>query len=190
VPGSDCAYLLGQYLGDGTLVPTGRGVYRLFITCCATYPDVITECERAIRCVMPSNSVGRRGRRGAIDLWCYSKHWPCLFPQHGPGKKHTRTIQLESWQSAIALDSHPAGFVRGLLHSDGCRSINRVTAPTGKQYEYVRYQFSNRSADIRALFTQACDRLAIEWRQMNRHTISIARRGGVAQLDDFVGPKS
>jgi transcriptional regulator with XRE-family HTH domain len=38
VPGSDYAYLLGQYLGDGTLVPTGRGVYRLFITCCASIP--------------------------------------------------------------------------------------------------------------------------------------------------------
>jgi hypothetical protein len=65
-----------------------------------------------------------------------------------------------------------------------------VTAPTGKQFEYVRYEFSNRSADIRALFTRACDRLGIEWRQMNGHTIAIARRGSVARLDDFVGPKS
>ena len=27
-----------------------------------------------------------------------SKHWPCLFPQHGPGRKHTRKIELEQWQ--------------------------------------------------------------------------------------------
>jgi hypothetical protein len=139
---------------------------------------------------MPSNSVGRRVRRGAVDLWCYSKHWPCLLPQCGPGKKHTRRIELEPWQSAIALNSHPEEFVRGLLHSDGCRSINRVTARTGRRYEYVRYQFSNRSGDIRALFTQACERLAIEWRQMNGHTISVARRSSVTRLDAFVGPKS
>jgi hypothetical protein len=190
VPPADYAYLLGQYLGDGTVVATGRGVYRLFITCCATYPAVMTDCENAICRVMPSNSVGRRVRRGAVDLWCYSKHWPCLLPQCGPGKKHTRRIELEPWQSAIALNSHPEEFVRGLLHSDGCRSINRVTARTGRRYEYVRYQFSNRSGDIRALFTQACERLAIEWRQMNGHTISVARRSSVTRLDAFVGPKS
>jgi hypothetical protein len=80
VPPADYAYLLGQYLSDGTIVSTGRGVYRLIITCCATYPAVMTECERAIRRVMPFNSVGRRARRGAVDLWCYSKHWPCVFP--------------------------------------------------------------------------------------------------------------
>jgi hypothetical protein len=190
VPPADYAYLLGQYLGDGTIVSTGHGVHRLFITCCATYPAVITACENAIRRVMPSNSVGRRTRRGAVDLWCYSKHWPCLFPQCGPGRKHTRRIELEPWQSAIALDAHAEAFLRGLLHSDGCRSINRVTARTGRQYEYVRYQFSNRSGDIRSLFTQACDRLAIEWRQMNGHTISVARRSSVTRLDAFVGPKS
>jgi hypothetical protein len=54
----------------------------------------------------------------------------------------------------------------------------------------VRYQFSNRSGDIRALFTQACDRLAIDWRQMNGYTISVARRTSVTRLDAFVGPKS
>ena len=28
----------------------------------------------------------------------YSRHWPCLFPQHVPGKKHPRKIELaERW---------------------------------------------------------------------------------------------
>jgi hypothetical protein len=31
----------------------------------------------------------------------YSKHWPCLFPQRGPGPKHTRKIELEEWQAII-----------------------------------------------------------------------------------------
>ncbi len=27
-----------------------------------------------------------------IEVHAYSKSWPCLFPQHGPGIKHTKTI--------------------------------------------------------------------------------------------------
>ena len=29
------------------------------------------------------------------------QHWPCLFPQHGPGRKHERPIVLEHWQRVI-----------------------------------------------------------------------------------------
>jgi hypothetical protein len=32
--------------------------------------------------------------------------------------------------------------------------------------------------------------LGIEWRVMNRWTISVARRASVARLDEFVGPKA
>jgi hypothetical protein len=60
----------------------------------------------------------------------------------------------------------------------------------GKWYEYPRYQFSNRSADIQGIFTDACDRAGIEWRQMNEWTISVAQRASVETLDHFIGPKS
>ena len=60
----------------------------------------------------------------------------------------------------------------------------------GKAYAYPRYQFSNRSAEIRQLFCAACDCLGIEWRQMNAFNISVARRRSVERLDEFVGPKS
>jgi hypothetical protein len=53
-------------------------------------------------------------------------------------------------------------------------------------YEYVRYEFKNRSDDIRQIF---CDALDIEWRVMTADTISVARRDSVAKLDAFVGPK-
>ncbi len=56
-------------------------------------------------------------------------------------------------------------------------------------YEYWRYQFSNRSDDIMRIFCTACDRLGIDWRRMNDHTISVARRQSVAMLDQFVGPE-
>lgn len=190
IPPAPFAYLLGQYLGDGTIVLTRRNVYRLFVSCCAAYPDIVEECTEAIRAVLPDNAVGRRTRSGAVEVSCYSTHLPCLFPQHGPGKKHTRPIVLAPWQAAVALDAHPDRFVRGLIHSDGCRSINRVRGPSGRGYEYVRYQFCNRSDDIRGLFCEACDRLGVEWRRMNAVTISVARSDSVARLEAIVGPKT
>jgi hypothetical protein len=75
-----------------------------------------------------------------------------------------------------------------LIHSDGCRFLNRVTAG-GRIYAYPRYNFTNASGDIRALFTDTCDLLGIEWRRMNARNISIARRASVSRLDGFVGPK-
>lgn len=189
-PKGPYAYLLGQYLGDGSIVRTKRGVYRLFITCCAAYPGIIDECVGAINAVLPENAVGRRAKRGAVDVNCYSKHLPCLFPQHGPGRKHDRPIELATWQEAIVLDAHPDLFVRGLIHSDGSRFLNQVTNATGRPYAYVRYQFTNRSDDIRALFTAACDRLGIEWRVMNRYDIAVSRRASVSKLDTIVGPKT
>jgi hypothetical protein len=188
-PPDQYAYLLGQYLGDGHIVECRKQVYRLEIFCCRSYPGIIDECEAAMRAVLPRNSVSRRPRPGIFAVGLYSKHLPCLFPQHGPGMKHTRSIVLAPWQSRIAIDHYPQWFLRGLMHSDGCRGTNTVTNRTGKRYSYPRYQFSNRSADIRELFCEACDRVGTEWRQMNRWTISVARRDSVALLDTFIGPK-
>ena len=116
-----------------------------------------------------------------------SNHWPCLVP-HGPGLKHQRDIVLRRWQQDV-VDDHPEAFVRGRLHSDGCRATNRVHV-NGRWYAYPRYQLSNESQDIKDLFCASLDRLGIPWRVMNRKTISVARREGVARLDEFVGPKT
>jgi len=66
--------------------------------------------------------------------------------------------------------------------------VNRVEVKQ-KIYTYPRYNFTSASSDIRRLFTDACDQLGIEWRQMNARNISVARRDSVARLDEFVGPK-
>ena len=190
VPHRPYAYLLGQYLGDGSIVHTRRGVYRLFISGCADYPGIVDECRAAIAAVLPGNAVNQRERSGAIDVTCYSTHWPCLFPQHAPGLKHLRPIVLEPWQADIALGDEADAFVRGLVHSDGCRTLNRVRKADGRTYEYVRYMFSNRSDDIRALFVAACSRLDVETRPMGRYGVSVARRESVRRLDEVVGPKS
>jgi hypothetical protein len=83
---------------------------------------------------------------------------------------------------------HPEALIRGLIHSDGCRSANTISS-AGYHYSYPRYLFSNRSDDIRAIFCEHLDLLGIPWRRMNRWNISVARREGVARLDEFVGPK-
>ena len=186
VPPPAYSYLLGLYLGDGHLVRAHRGVYRLSIYLDQRYPEIIAECRSAIAAV--------RGKPAALDpqVGCirvnaHSKHWPALFPQHGPGPKHLRPIVLADWQQEIVAEQ-PELFLRGLIQSDGCRFINRVTV-RGKQYAYPRYQFSNASDDIRRLFCDTCDAIGVEWRVMNARNISVARRASVARLDEFIGPK-
>ena len=97
------------------------------------------------------------------------------------------------WQRSI-VDEHPESFLRGLIHSDGCRVINRFTTtlPSGRvaEYAYPRYFFSNLSADIRGLFCHYCERLGVRWTQSNPRNISVSQRRSVAILDAFVGPKT
>lgn len=183
------AYLLGLYLGDGCLSESRRGVFRLRIACCDAYPGLMDECEAAILAMRPSKGkvIGRVASVGCSMLGSYWKHWPCLFPQHGTGRKHHRPIVLESWQEEI-LHRHPSLLLRGLIHSDGWRGTNLVRR-RGKTYEYDRYTFSNRSTDIREIFCQAADLFDVSWRQSDDHTIAISRRSEVAKLDKVVGHK-
>ncbi len=95
---------------------------------------------------------------------------------------------LADWQRNAA-DRHPWNVLKGLIHSDGCRSTNSIKHPK-KIYVYPRYTFSNRSADIRGIFCEYCDRVGVRWRQMNEFNISVARRDSVALMDRYIGPKS
>jgi hypothetical protein len=186
--GLEYSYLLGQYLGDGCVFPNTTS-YVLRISSDARYGGIISECCRAIETLCRRTpKVRRDSAKRLVNILSYWKLWPCLLPQHGPGRKHARRIQLVRWQTEIVED-HPGRFLRGLIHSDGWRGLNRVTVK-GRDYAYPRYQFSNRSDDIRALFTHACDLVGIEWRPWGRWHISVARRASVARLDEFVGPKT
>jgi Helix-turn-helix domain len=187
------AYLLGMYLGDGHITAFPNGVDRLRITLDDKYPSIMRECANAIKVVMPGRRVGFVRRTRCHDVYCYSKHWQCLFPQHGPGRKHNRPILLRRWQERIVYDRYPELLVRGLIHTDGCRCINRVKRPTKtglKRYEYPRYMFKNESGHIRGIFIEGCQRVGIDWRWDGPRQISIARRRSVALLDSFVGSKT
>ncbi|GHF66425.1 hypothetical protein GCM10010218_54980 [Streptomyces mashuensis] len=190
------SYLLALYLGDGHIIQYSQHrVPSLMITCGDNWPGLMDSCEAAMKAVFPDNSVCRVRRTGCHNVKVYSKHLPCVFPQHGPGKKHERTIALEPWQQRI-VDAHPWGFIRGLVHSDGCRITNWTTRMVGgerKRYEYPRYFFTNKSEDLLRLCGETLDRVGVEWkvtrRGTNPYNISIARRDSVALMDAHIGPK-
>lgn len=181
---ADYAELLGLYLGDGHIVRTGRSDrLRLFLD--TRYSGIISDARALLERCFPEASVGlghsAKGTTSILSLYC--THLACLFPQHAPGRKHARLIELEGWQRAI-LELQPWPFLRGLIRSDGCVFVNR-TGP----YEYVSYDFTNHSGDILRLFADACDLVGVEYRAYAKR-IRIYRRGSVALMLRYVGIKA
>jgi hypothetical protein len=184
------AALLGFYLGDGCISRMPR-YFTLRVSCDATYPRIVDDVVRCLEAVHPGRRVHLVAAPGCVVVQSGWQHWPCLFPQHGPGRKHERLIALEPWQARI-VKAHPDEFLRGLFHSDGSRTRNwarRMVAGEMKRYDYPRWQFTNVSADIRELCCWALDLVEIPWRQSNWKTISVSTRAGVARLDELIGPK-
>lgn len=189
-------YLLGLYLGDGHIIHYRKHrAPSLSIACSNSWPGLIDAAEATVRAVLPHNKVCRVRSTGCTYVKSYSKHLPCLFPQHGAGKKHDRSIALQPWQREI-VDAHPWEFIRGLIHSDGSRITNWTTQRVGgaqKRYEYPRYFFTNASDDIIKLFTDALDLVGVEWKPTHRNrtvkNISVAKRASVALMDAHIGPK-
>ncbi|MFW5417452.1 transcriptional regulator [Nocardiopsis sp. CNT-189] len=195
------SYLLGLYLGDGHITRHRRGVHYLSVFCTDSYPSLIRQCEESMGKVFPCTPFRVR-RVGCTEVKAASKHWPCVFPQHGPGKKHSRRILLAGWQEEIVGEC-PQELARGLFHSDGCRINNRVRRKVRgewKYYDYPRYFFSNTSPDIHAILTRSLDLIGVEWtlrwqklkneKHRDAGILSVAKRDSVALLDTFIGPKS
>ena len=188
-------HLLGVYLGDGHIAVRGRGKCWLRIFLDGAYPEIVDEVVTAVGLASLGKAVSvyRVPGSNVRVIQCAWKRWPEAFPQHGPGRKHERPIVLDDWQRAV-VEAHPAAFVRGLIHSDGCRTVNRFTTrlPSGRvaEYAYPRYFFSNLSSDIRGLFCWAFDLLGVRWTQSNPRNISVSHRSSVAILEEVAGPKS
>jgi hypothetical protein len=183
VPAKPYSYLLGLYLGDGC-VSRCRRVWRLRVSLDKKYPE-IDRCRAAIDQLMPGQHASIAPQpKGCVVVSLYSKHWPCLLPQHGPGRKHLRPIRLEPWQELLVKQATEE-FIRGLIDSDGCRVV-----ANDRGVRSVRYHFSNRSEDILGLFGGALDALGVPWTRPSAHCIAVYRKAAVACLDEFVGPKS
>ena len=181
---ADYAELLGLYLGDGYICPLPR-TQRLRIFLDARYAAVVDETEALLGRCFPANRAGRLSRHSGamVVLWIYHGHLSCLFPQHGGGRKHERPIVLEPWQETLVAAA-PWAFLKGCIRSDGCVFVNR----TGR-YEYVSYDFTNRSRDIRDLFTRVCDSVGVVCRP-SRDRVRIYRRASVALMREHVGIKA
>lgn len=123
---ADHAYLLGLYLGDGSIVSKTN---RLEISLDARYPGIIYSCAAVMRRLHPRGRVAIRnkgeGCRGRVLL---------------------RRIRLIGWQIGI-VDEHPFSLLRGLVESDGGRFERVVNSVT-----YPAYEFTNESHDIREIF--------------------------------------
>jgi hypothetical protein len=184
LPPAEYIYLLGLYLGDG-YISRGRRTYCLRFFLDSAYPGIVETCRRSLEVIRPSQKAwSRRSKSSRCDVVAmYSNHWPCLFPQHGPGRKHEREITLTDWQAEL-LNRHHDDFVRGLIHSDGCRIV-----ANDRGVRSVRYHFSNRSEDIKALYCASLDALGIRWTRPCDRQIAVYRKSSVAIIEQFVGPK-
>ncbi len=197
----DYMELLGLYLGDGC-VSEGARSQRLRLHLDAKYPVMNHEIKQLLHRCFPENPVGQpkaptsawSGRSDTlVILSVYSRHLGCLFPQHGPGRKHERRIALEDWQMKL-LEASPWRLLRGCIRSDGCAFMNRTDIHRAQPYEYLSYDFSNRSKDIIDLFTTACDLAGIhDYRVCGQATgrwdVRINRRASVALMLEHVGRK-
>lgn len=189
------SYLLGCYLGDGTVAHASRNGWELRLSCDQRYVDILDEIRAAAALTFadarPTTFASAVGGSALVRI----SH-PGIaeaFPQHGPGRKHLRRIALADWQAELT-HREPEALIRGLIHSDGCRTENRVrtTLPSGRaaEYHYIRYFFSNLSADIRSIFVEHCELIGIRVTQSNRRNLSVSHRDSVAILERIVGPKT
>jgi len=188
------AYLLGIYLGDGYLANASNRGARLEVSLDPRYLKIVEECATAIEVVSgtrPTIERRKTAKGTGLRLAATSGIWPSVFPQHGPGRKHERHIELAPWQRSV-VNRSVRPFLRGLIHSDGSRCINRfrVRLLSGpREYSYPRYFFTNLSTDIQGLFCSACDSAGVRWTKSSHKNISVSDKTSVALLDSFVGPK-
>jgi hypothetical protein len=172
-----------MYLGDGC-ISAGARTYALRLTLDGAYPEIVAECARAMEAVCcPKRAWIGKTQSRAVSVVMYWNHWPCLFPQHGSGRKHLRPIYLAPWQSDL-VSRHHRSLVRGLIHSDGCRVVANDRGVASR-----RYHFKNHSEDIRRIYCSSLDALGIHWTQPSEFDIAVYRKACTATLDEFVGPK-
>jgi hypothetical protein len=180
---SQYGYLLGLYLGDGCLSHHPRDVYKLRIILDAAYPGIVTNARDAAQRVAGKAGTYRRSDH-CIEVFSYWRQRGCHFPQHGPGKKHERAIDLAIWQQEF-VERWPEDLIRGLIQSDGCRFQN-----TGRGgWSHPRYSFTNHSADIHSIFRGTCERVGVRWTAAEPCTTYVSRTADVARLGQFIGPK-
>jgi hypothetical protein len=81
------AFLLGMYLGDGSIARHPRA-YKLRVVQDARYPNSIEEIRRAMatvrRCEL--DRIRTVPHVGCVEVYTSWRHWPCVFPQQVRGR--------------------------------------------------------------------------------------------------------
>lgn len=173
--GGSYSYILGMYLGDGHISKCLR-TYRFRIFQDSTYKDIIDNCVFHLKKIFPNNiiSIFRWHCDNCKVIILYNNNLAEIFPQHGPGKKHLRKIELLDWQKEI-INKYPREFLCGLIDSDGCRFLCN---------NYLYYQFTNKSEDIKDMFCDVCKILGIEYLRYNKYkNIRISKRKSVEKIE-------
>ena len=158
-----------------------------------------SEIKDSMSIILPDNKAFSNitvidGRISCDKITIYSKKLKDMFPQHDDGPKHLRPIKLESWQQDI-VNKFPKDFLRGLIHSDGCRYIAKQD-----KYQSPRYCFTNVSTDIIELCCSTMNKLGITYSiskkaikglmKYHSYNVFVQKKQCVEILDSFIGPKT
>ena len=161
VPDAENAAKHGVAIKTIHLARSRRDVYALSIVNDERYPALNAGIADLMRAVKPNSRPHSRRRPGAVLTTVSWKHWPRRLPQHGPGRKNERVLELEGWQR-ILIETHPADFLRGLFHSGRAQLVTRQ--PSALLLANIQRPYS--------------------WRRSPR------RKADVALLDELIGRKS
>lgn len=186
------SYILGLYLGDGYINKQGR-TYKIRIFLDGKYKNLNDFVRRELSLLFPKNKIGtlKTKKLNSTDtsmeiIYCHNNYIPDLFPQHGPKKKHERTILLEDWQLEII---EPSYLLTGLFHSDGSYYMNNKT----KKNEY---SFSNYSLEIIQIFKNCLEHYNISnnvcktiINENTKYQVFITNRESVEKLNNLIGDK-
>ena len=192
--GADYAYILGAYLGDGTISETPK-TFRMRIFNDMRYPDIIADQKRSLGRLFSQNKISEVNVKNSkcLIVSMYNSSLPKFFPQHGPGTKKTRDVSLKDWQWDIVKEE-PECFIKGLIDSDGSCYIQTQTNRSGLKRYYKKYNFTNTSMDIVDLMKKTLEMLDINYLSVQKKVreenapaivITINTNQDVAKMDSL-----
>jgi transcriptional regulator with XRE-family HTH domain len=187
------SYVLGLYLGDGYINKQGR-TYKIRFFLDGKYKTLNDFVRKNLSLLFPKNSIGtlKTKKINSTDtsmeiISCHNNYITSLFPQHGPKKKHQRSIILEEWQLKII---EPSYLLTGLFHSDGSYYLNNKT----KKNEY---SFSNYSLEIIQIFKNCLEHYNVSnficKTRINKnikYQIFVTKKESVEKLNSLIGTKN